>query len=76
MLDPQNPQFPPPVPASRRSVLLLAAGFGLLAIAALAYVVIDRPELREPLVTIASIVGGFSAPVAIAWAVYQARSFR
>lgn len=69
---PAAPAAPPAAGASRRSVLLLAACLGLLAAAGLAYVLIDRPDWRGPLVAVATILGGFSGPLAIAWAVYHA----
>ncbi|MFH8435070.1 hypothetical protein ACH4A3_07500 [Streptomyces sp. NPDC018007] len=73
---PHSPAAPPVVVASRRSVLLLAACLGLLATAGLAYVLIDRPDWRGPLIAVATIVGGFSGPLAVAWAVYRAARSR
>ncbi|MEV7659888.1 hypothetical protein AB0O39_37735 [Streptomyces anulatus] len=47
---------PETVAASRRSVHLLAAAVGTLAVACLLYVLVDRPGLQEPLVAVAAIV--------------------
>lgn len=74
---PVSPTLPPsaPVPsapASRQSVLLLAAVVGLLAIAGLLYVLVDRPDLREPLEATATIVSAVSAAGALIWGVSRA----
>ncbi|MFE1892653.1 hypothetical protein [Streptomyces microflavus] len=52
------PPAPAPVPvaASRRSVHLLMAAVGCLAVACLLYVLVDRPGLRDPLADLATII--------------------
>ncbi|MFH8692852.1 hypothetical protein ACH4EC_39210 [Streptomyces anulatus] len=72
---PPPPTSPAPVPvaASRRSVRLLAAAVGGLAVAGLLYVLVDRPGLREPLEGTAAIIGGLSGLGTLVWAVSQPR---
>lgn len=55
---PPPPPAPAPVPvaASRRSVHLLMAAVGCLAVACLLYVLVDRPGLRDPLADLATII--------------------
>ncbi|EHM24186.1 hypothetical protein SPW_7415 [Streptomyces sp. W007] len=55
-MPPPVPLAPEPVAASRRSVNLLAAAVGCLAVACLLYVLVDRPGLRDPLLALATIV--------------------
>lgn len=50
------PPAPAPVAASRRSVHLLMAAVGCLAVACLLYVLVDRPGLRDPLADLATII--------------------
>ncbi|WP_339155163.1 hypothetical protein WID27_35995 (plasmid) [Streptomyces sp. F41] len=50
------PPAPAPVAASRRSVHLLMAAVGCLAVACLLYVLVDRPGLRGPLADLATII--------------------
>ncbi|MET9210137.1 hypothetical protein ABZW38_34050 [Streptomyces bacillaris] len=50
------PPAPAPVAASRRSVHLLTAAVGCLAVACLLYVLVDRPGLRDPLADLATII--------------------
>ncbi|MFH9125725.1 hypothetical protein [Streptomyces globisporus] len=77
---PALPTAPPapvrPVPASRRSVLLLAATVGLLATAGLLYVLADRPDLREPLEATATIVGSLTTAAGVLWTISRALRHR
>ncbi|MEW1583461.1 hypothetical protein AB0407_36125 [Streptomyces microflavus] len=79
---PVPPALPPapapvlPVPASRRSVLLLAATVGLLATAGLLYVLIDRPDLREPLEGTATIIGSLATAAGVLWTISWALRHR
>ncbi|MDX3596601.1 hypothetical protein PV749_36320 [Streptomyces sp. ID03-2B] len=65
---------PPPVPgaASRRSVHVLAAAVGGLAVAGLLYVLVDRPGLREPLEAAAQIIGAATTAAGVVWGVVRA----
>ncbi|MXG30495.1 hypothetical protein [Streptomyces sp. YIM 132580] len=53
---PTTAPAPVPVAASRRSVHLLMAAVGCLAVACLLYVLVDRPGLRGPLADLATII--------------------
>ncbi|MER8267989.1 hypothetical protein ABT007_27755 [Streptomyces griseus] len=63
---------PEPVAASRRSVHLLAAAVGGLAVAGLLYVLVDRPGLREPLEAAAQIIGAAATAAGFVWGVSRA----
>lgn len=65
-----------PVPASRRSVLLLAASVGFLATAGLLYVLADRPDLREPLEATATIIGSLTTAAGVLWTISRALRHR
>ncbi|MFJ1789600.1 hypothetical protein ACIOML_35490 [Streptomyces anulatus] len=80
-LDPAGPALVPPPPispasvppaASRRSVCLLAAVVGGLAVACLLYVLVDRPGLREPLEAVATIGGAVFTAAGVVWGVSRA----
>ncbi|CAH9420364.1 hypothetical protein SGL43_07422 [Streptomyces globisporus] len=79
---PAPPQVPPtssltpPAPASRRSVLLLAATVSLLATAGLLYVLADRPDLREPLEATATIIGSLTTAAGVLWTISRALRHR
>ncbi|WP_228183954.1 hypothetical protein [Streptomyces anulatus] len=60
---------PAPVAASRRSVHLLAAAVGTLAMAGLLYVLVDRPGLWEPLEAAAQIIGAAATAAGVVWGV-------
>ncbi|MFD6479029.1 hypothetical protein ACFWEH_36580 [Streptomyces anulatus] len=66
---PAPPPTPAPVAASRRSVHLLAAAVGTLAVAGLLYVLVDRPGLREPLEAAAQIIGAAATAAGVVWGV-------
>ncbi|MGW4221790.1 hypothetical protein ACWEJZ_32880 [Streptomyces bacillaris] len=63
----------PPPPASRRSVHLLAAAIGCLALAGLLYVLVDRPGLREPVEAAAQVIGAFFGAAGFIWGVTRTR---
>ncbi|MFH8692691.1 hypothetical protein OHA57_00070 [Streptomyces anulatus] len=63
---------PAPVAALRRSVLLLAAAVGGLAVAGLLYALVDRPGLREPLEAAAQIIGAAATAAGVVWGVSRA----
>ncbi|MFJ3608524.1 hypothetical protein ACIPVA_37690 [Streptomyces anulatus] len=65
---------PPPAPvfALRRSVHLLSAAVGGLAVAGLLYVLVDRPGLREPLEAAAQIIGAAATAAGVVWGVSRA----
>lgn len=65
-----------PAPASRRSVLLLAATVGFLATAGLLYVLADRPDLREPLEATATIIGSLATVAGVLWTISRALRHR
>lgn len=69
---PPVPPAPEPVAASRRSVHLLAAAVGCLAVAGLLYVLVDRPGLQEPLETAAQIIGAAATAAGVVWGVSRA----
>ncbi|MEU0380998.1 hypothetical protein ABZ093_27365 [Streptomyces cyaneofuscatus] len=81
---PVPPALPPtptpapalPVPASRRSVLLLAATVGFLATVGLLYVLADRPDLREPLEATATIIGSLTTAAGVLWTISRALRHR
>ncbi|MFW3470005.1 hypothetical protein ACN24M_00645 [Streptomyces microflavus] len=79
---PVPPALPPapapvrPVPASRRSVLLLAATVGFLATVGLLYVLADRPGLREPLEGTATIIGSLATAAGVLWTISRALRHR
>ncbi|MFF0199030.1 hypothetical protein ACFYT5_39640 [Streptomyces anulatus] len=62
---------PPPAPTPR-SVHLLAAAVGALAVAGLLYVLVDRPGLREPLEAAAQIIGAAATAAGVVWGVSRA----
>ncbi|WP_228925318.1 hypothetical protein [Streptomyces sp. DH7] len=66
------PTAPAPVAASRRSVLLLAAAVGGLAVACLLYVLVDRPGLREPLEAAATVVAAAVGVAGFVWGISRA----
>ncbi|MCX4482373.1 hypothetical protein OG890_00160 [Streptomyces anulatus] len=66
------PPAPAPVAALRRSVLLLAAAVGGLAVAGLLYALVDRPGLREPLEAAAQIIGAAATAAGVVWGVSRA----
>ncbi|WP_331758950.1 hypothetical protein [Streptomyces anulatus] len=63
---------PGPVAASRRSVLLLAAAVGGLAVACLLYVLVDRPGLREPLEAAATVAAAAVGVAGFVWGISRA----
>ncbi|MFI0013694.1 MULTISPECIES: hypothetical protein [Streptomyces] len=63
---------PEPVAASRRSVHLLAATVGGLAVACLLYALVDRPGLQEPLEAAAQIIGAAATAAGVVWGVSRA----
>ncbi len=67
------PPLVPPAPASRRSVRVLAASLGCLAVAGLLYVLVDRPGLREPLEVAAQVIGAFFGAAGFIWGVTRTR---
>lgn len=73
---PTAPTAPAPVPvpgaASRRSVHVLAAAVGCLAVAGLLYVLVDRPGLREPLEAAAQIIGAAATAAGVVWGAVRA----
>ncbi|MFH8886757.1 hypothetical protein [Streptomyces californicus] len=69
---PPPASVPPPGAASRRSVHLLAAAVGVLAVAGLLYVLVDRPGLREPLEAAAQIIGAAATAAGVVWGVSRA----
>ncbi|MFF0338071.1 hypothetical protein ACFYUM_36450 [Streptomyces fimicarius] len=75
---PVPPPAPAPAPApalgaaSRRSVHVLAAAVGGLAVAGLLYVLVDRPGLREPLEAAAQIIGAAATAAGVVWGVVRA----
>ncbi|MDX3490980.1 hypothetical protein [Streptomyces sp. ID05-18] len=69
---PVPPPAPVPVAASRRSVHLLAAAVGGLAVAGLLYVLVDRPGLREPLEAAATIVAAIAGVAGVVRGVSRA----
>ncbi|MFE9016356.1 hypothetical protein [Streptomyces cyaneofuscatus] len=73
---PTAPPTPAPAPASRRSVLLLAASVGFLATAGLLYVLADRPDLREPLEATATIIGSLTTAAGVLWTISRALRHR
>ncbi|MEU0311518.1 hypothetical protein [Streptomyces cyaneofuscatus] len=66
------PPLAPSAPASRRSVYLLAAAIGCLAVAGLLYVLVDRPGLREPLESVATIVTAITGVAGVVWGISRA----
>ncbi|MFH9750170.1 hypothetical protein ACH4MN_37880 [Streptomyces anulatus] len=73
MLAVPPPPPPAPAPASRRSVHVLAAAIGCLAVAGLLYVLVDRPGLREPLEAAAQVIGAFFGAAGFIWGVTRTR---
>ncbi|MGW7097617.1 hypothetical protein [Streptomyces sp. NPDC054874] len=69
---PVPPPAPEPVAALRRSVLLLAAAVGGLAVAGLLYVLVDRPGMRDPLEAAAQIIGAAATAAGVVWGVSRA----